>query len=62
MGGIFDGNHYFILEPHAGQTRFTHGENFSGFALWFINTDQYLENFEAMNRALSNRLRELYTN
>lgn len=60
--GIFDGEHYFILEPHGGQTRLTHGEKFSGFALWFINTDQYLGNFKAMNVALSNRLRELYTN
>ncbi len=60
--GIFDGEHYFILEPHEGQTRFIHGEKFSGFALWFVNTDQYLENFKAMNVALSNRLRELYTN
>ena len=54
--GIFDGEHYFILEPHETQTRFTHGEKFSGFALWFINTNQYLENFKAMNVALSNRL------
>ena len=60
--GFFDGEHYFILEPHGGQTRFTHGEKFSGFALWFINTDQYLGNFKAINVALSNRLRELYTN
>jgi len=57
--GIFDGEHYFILESHEGQTRFTHGEKFSGFALWFINTDQYLENFKAMNIALSNRLKVL---
>ena len=57
--GIFDGEHYFILETHEGQTRFIHGEKFSGFALWFINTDQYLENFKAMNIALSNRLKEL---
>ena len=57
--GVFDGEHYFILETHQGQTRFIHGEKFSGFALWFINTDQYLENFKAMNIALSNRLKEL---
>ena len=57
--GIFDGEHYFILETHEGRTRFIHGEKFSGFALWFINTDQYLENFKAMNIALSNRLKEL---
>lgn len=62
LTGIFDGEHYFTLEPHEGETRFTHGENFSGFALWFMNTDQYLRNFEAMNLALSNRLRELYPN
>ena len=58
--GIFDGEHYFILEPHETQTRLIHGENFSGFALWFIDTDQYLENLKAMNLALSNRLVELY--
>lgn len=62
MPGIFDGEHYFLLEPHDHQTRFTHGEKFSGFALWFINTGQFLENFKAMNAALSNRVRELYAN
>jgi len=58
--GVFDGEHYFILEPYKGHTRFTHGEKFSGFALWFINTDQFLENFKAMNIALSNRLKKMY--
>jgi len=31
VAGIFDGEHYFLLEPHgACRTRLTHGEKFSG--------------------------------
>ena len=60
LPGIFDGEHYFLLEPHDGQTRFTHGEKFSGLSLWFLETDQFSENFKAMNLALSDRLRQLY--
>lgn len=56
ISGVFDGEHYFLLEPDNDGTRFIHGEKFSGFALWFINTDKFKDNFEAMNEALSDRL------
>ena len=57
--GLFDGEHYFLLEPDgSGGTRFTHGENFSGLfvammgAKGFANIEQ---GFDAMNRALKER-------
>lgn len=58
--GIFDGEHYFIVEPLGqSQTRFVHGERFTGvlvplFGLMglFRNT---LRGFEEMNRALKER-------
>ena len=56
LPGVFDGEHYFLLETEAGGTRFIHGEKFSGFALWFMDTDKFSENFEAMNAALSERV------
>ena len=56
LPGVFDGEHYFLLETEAGGTRFIHGEKFSGFALWFMDTDRFSENFEAMNVALSERV------
>lgn len=52
---IFDGEHYFQLEPTATGTRFVHGENFRGVLLWFISTDQFKPSFEAMNAALKAR-------
>lgn len=59
MPGIFDGEHYFLLEAYQGSTLLTHGEKFSGIALLFMDTDKFHENFEAMNEALLNRLIEL---
>jgi len=56
--GIFDGEHYFILEPYDGKTRLVHGEQFSGIALWFMDTNQFSKNFKAMNIALSQRVNE----
>jgi len=49
---LFDGEHYFLLEPHEGGTRLVHGERFSGVGLWFIDPEQFRGNFEAMNAAL----------
>jgi len=56
LPGVFDGEHYFLLKTEAGGTRFIHGEKFSGFALWFMDTDKFATNFEAMNEALSERV------
>ena len=57
--GIFDGEHYFIVEPvGSDQTRFIHGENFtgilSGLMLKMIEEDT-LAGFQAMNTALKNQ-------
>ena len=60
--GIFDGEHYFILEEtDRGTTIFRHGENFTGILgypmLAFIREDT--ENgFRAMNTALKARAEE----
>lgn len=53
VSGIFDGEHYFQLTPDEGGTRLVHGEVFSGVALWFMDVEQFIPNFEAMNSALA---------
>jgi hypothetical protein len=58
--GLFDGEHYFRLEAIADQqTKFIHGENFSGLftgiILSMIGKNTRL-GFIAMNEALKNRV------
>jgi hypothetical protein len=59
MPGLFDGEHYFLLEEvEGGRTRLTHGERFSGVLVGFAKGG--LEGgtragFEEMNRALKAR-------
>lgn len=58
--GVFDGEHYFILEQiEPNQTKFIHGENFtgilSGLLMKMIGKDTEA-GFEAMNMAIKNRL------
>ncbi len=58
--GIFDGEHYFLLEETGrGTTLFRHGENFSGFLSYpifaFIGEDTKA-GFDAMNAALKERV------
>jgi hypothetical protein len=53
--GLFDGEHYFLLEPIAAdRTRFTQGERFSGLFVGLVSgTLQATEaGFNAMNAAL----------
>jgi len=53
--GIFDGEHYFLLEPIGdGETRLTQGEKFSGFLVGSLSgTLSATEaGFKAMNTAL----------
>jgi hypothetical protein len=54
--GVFDGEHYFQLEPQAGgRVVFRHGENFSGVLVPLIMrslTDATQRGFLAMNEAL----------
>jgi hypothetical protein len=56
--GLFDGEHYFLLEPIAAGTRLTHGENFSGLFVALTGRAGFARieaGFEAMNRALKAR-------
>ncbi|WP_204745313.1 SRPBCC domain-containing protein [Glycomyces paridis] len=58
-GGLFDGEHYFVLEPQPdGTTVLTHGERFTGVLVPLMksalaDTEQ---GFTAMNEALAARL------
>ncbi len=59
LPGIFDGEHYFMIEPVSeSRIRFVHGERFKGILVALIKSS--LEGgtragFEAMNKALKAR-------
>ena len=58
ISGIFDGEHYFKLEPIEGdKTKFIHGENFSGILIPFMGgvLKSTEEGFKAMNEELKTR-------
>jgi hypothetical protein len=53
--GIFDGEHYFILEKISeNQTSFTHGEEFTGILVWMMGNvlKKTRDGFDLMNKAL----------
>lgn len=53
--GIFDGEHYFILEPvNKNQTKFIHGEKFSGILVLMMSNmlEKTREGFQLMNEAI----------
>jgi hypothetical protein len=55
MPGLFDGEHYFVLEPLSdARTRLTHGEHFSGLLVGFLGgaLGATEAGFKAMNSAL----------
>ncbi len=55
MNGIFDGEHYFILEEkNKNHTKFIHGEIFSGILVFMMGStiDNLRRNFEKMNTAI----------
>ena len=55
LAGIFDGEHYFLLEPRgACRTRLTQGEKFSGFLVGLLSgtLSSTEAGFKAMNTAL----------
>lgn len=58
--GMFNGHHYFHLEPNGErQTRLIHGEHFSGWLRPLIMAligKETRRGFEAMNQALKNRI------
>lgn len=59
FGGLFDGEHTFVLTPNAdGTTRLTHGEHFSGVlvALFKGTLSNSHAGFEAFNSALKQRV------
>ena len=58
LPGLFDGEHYFLLEPIGDRaTRFTHGERFTGILVGLLGKTlrATVEGFDAMNRALKAR-------
>jgi hypothetical protein len=61
-GGLFDGEHYFVLEPQPdGSTALTHGERFTGIlvplmAKTLVDTERGLT---SMNEALETRLKSV---
>jgi hypothetical protein len=53
--GLFDGEHYFLLEEHGDGCLLTHGERFSGILPRLMGRrllDNVRSGFEAMNAAL----------
>jgi hypothetical protein len=58
LPGIFDGEHYFVLESiGANKTRLTHGENFSGLLVGLLGSTlaATAAGFKAMNTALKQK-------
>jgi hypothetical protein len=58
LPGIFDGEHYFLLEPMGDHgTRFTQGETFTGVLVGLLEGTLTAteEGFRAMNKALKER-------
>jgi hypothetical protein len=57
---LFSGEHFFLLqESEPGHTRFTHGEDFSGWLLKFAPMTQTARGFVFMNQALKRRVESL---
>ena len=52
--GIFDGEHYFLLEEANGQTKFIHGEEFAGILVPLMQKtlEKTEKGFILMNEAL----------
>jgi hypothetical protein len=59
LPGVFDGEHYFQIEPISpGRVRFIHGEKFSGILValaWSKLEGETKSGFIAMNQALKNQ-------
>ncbi|WP_205326767.1 SRPBCC domain-containing protein [Glycomyces sp. YM15] len=61
-GGLFDGEHYFVLEPQPdGTTVLTHGERFTGVLVPLMKSPlaDAEQGFASMNSALEARLKTL---
>jgi len=58
VSGVFDGEHYFLLEPvEQGGTRFIQGEKFTGLLVGFLRGELAATEagFKAMNVALKQK-------
>lgn len=56
--GVFDGEHYFVLEAHGDHTKLIHGEKFKGILVPVMgqkNFDKTEAGFKSMNQALKAR-------
>jgi hypothetical protein len=53
---VFEGEHYFLLDPTGTGTRLRHGERFHGVALWFMSPERFRADFDRMNAALKARV------
>lgn len=61
MKGLFDGEHFFRLEPRSdGTTRVVHGEDFHGIFLRFMlkQVTEQTRGFVYMNQALKKRVEQ----
>lgn len=57
INGIFDGEHYFILDYlDKNKTKFIHGEKFSGILVYFAGKmlDKTEKGFQIMNESIKN--------
>jgi hypothetical protein len=54
--GLFDGEHYFIMEPEANGTRFTHGEIFKGIFIGMLDFEKTEKAFVALNEGLKRKV------
>lgn len=54
--GLFDGEHYFQLEPSGEGTRFVQGEKFRGLLSGMLDLDDARTSFTALNEALKKRV------
>ncbi len=58
LPGIFDGEHFFRMEPSGNATRFVHGEKFSGLLVGVMGASSFNQiesGFRAMNEAIKER-------
>ena len=52
---LFDGEHYFLLEPEAGGTRFVHGEVFRGLLIGLLDLAKTEQAFRSLNEGLKGK-------
>jgi hypothetical protein len=53
--GLFDGEHYFQLEPAGAGTRFVHGEIFRGLLIGMLDFAKTEAAFRALNEGLKRK-------